>query len=536
MKSTCITPFIAAMLIALATVVMADEPRVGGAASGGQISFKLEKPGRVSLAVYDQRGRQVRSLLHGEQRAAGEYSLNWDGLDREGRAVEPGGYAARLLVTPGFTAKFVTAVGINPGIKFDDPAYERSGRQWAGSHDGVRALAIDTDGLYVAAGTPEFVPLLLKQSGDGAQRMWEREHFQPAQGAISLALAHGRLVFLQENGKAMLVDPASGRETGRWDLKHESVHRDESKYYGSGDKVYDQSTLDIAGHGESLVISHNRQNVLRWLNDKGQTTAELPVPAPRGVTVAADGRVWVISEDKVLEVARDGVKKTVVSMLTAARRLCFDAQKNELLVVEAAPVEQVKRYSLDGQLRTTYGRLGGRQDGLYVATDFRGVSSIVPDGRGGFYVAEGHGAPRRVAHFDAAGRVAHEWFGPCGFFTRPAVDPQDPCKIWYTTDNGYMVLATVDYDAGSWTVSETYHVAGMASGLFPPELGSYTQGLGVRYHEGSRFLVFGTSPPNIARHESGRLVPLVAGDQGTPAVARAAVLARIDPPKAAGYL
>jgi hypothetical protein len=500
------------------------------------VPYTLEQPGRVSAAVYDAHGKMLRPLLYGEQQAAGKHSLSWDGLDRDGRPVEPGLYTARLLQTPGFTAKFVTAVGINPGMKLDDPAYQRSGRQWAGTHDGVRALAMDADGLYVGGGTAEFVPLLLKQSWDGTQRMWERQQFQPAQGAISIALAHGHLVFLQENGRAMLVDPATGRETGRWDLKHESVDRDESKYFGSGDKVYDQGTIDIAGHGETLVISHHRQNVVRWIDEKGQTTAELQVPAPRGLAVAADGRVWVISEDKVLELARAGVKKTVVSKLTAPLRLCFDAQRNDLLVVEAAPAEQVKRYSLDGQLRATYGRLGGRQDGPYVAADFRGVSSIVPDGRGGFYVAENSGAPRRVAHFDAEGRVAHEWYGPCSFFTRPAVDPQDPRKVWYALEAGSMVLATIDYAVGTWTVSETYHVPGMAQGLFPPGLGSYTQGLGVRYHEGRRYLVFGTSPPNIALHENGKLLPVVAGDQGAPAVARAAALAGIDPPKAAGYL
>ncbi len=99
-------------------------------------------------------------------------------------------------------------------MKLDDPAYERTGRQWAGSHDGVRALAVDSDGLYVGGGHSRVCAQLLKQSWDGTQRMWERQHFEPAQGAISMAIAHGRLVFLQENGKAMLVDTATGPKPG----------------------------------------------------------------------------------------------------------------------------------------------------------------------------------------------------------------------------------------------------------------------------------------------------------------------------------
>ncbi len=93
-------------------------------------------------------------------------------------------------------------------------------------------------------------------------------------------------------------------------MKHESIPRDPNAYFGSGDKVYDQSTIDMAGVSETLVVSHHRQNLLRWLDAKGQTIAELSVPAPRGVTVAPDGRIWVLSEGQVLEVARDGVKKT----------------------------------------------------------------------------------------------------------------------------------------------------------------------------------------------------------------------------------
>ncbi len=48
--------------------------------------------------------------------------------------------------------------------------------------------------------------------------------------------------------------------------------------------------------------------------------------------------------------------------------------------------------------------------------------------------------------------------------------------------------------------------------------------------------MFGTSPPNIALHENGQLVPVVAGEQGAEAVARATKLVGVDSPKAAGFL
>ena len=73
----------AGMLVALATVVMADERRT----SDMPISFAIEKPGQVSTAGYDSQGRLLRELLHAVPMAAGKQSVIWDGLDRDGKTV-----------------------------------------------------------------------------------------------------------------------------------------------------------------------------------------------------------------------------------------------------------------------------------------------------------------------------------------------------------------------------------------------------------------------------------------------------------------
>ena len=50
---------------------------------------------RVKLTVYDLRGRTVASLVDREQ-GGGVYSVNWDGLDRQGRRAASGVYFYRL--------------------------------------------------------------------------------------------------------------------------------------------------------------------------------------------------------------------------------------------------------------------------------------------------------------------------------------------------------------------------------------------------------------------------------------------------------
>ena len=71
--------------------------------SGGtDLAFAIERGGRVRVAVFDVRGRRVRSLLD-ESLGPGARQMHWDGNDEEGRAVPSGMYLIRLD-HPGGTA------------------------------------------------------------------------------------------------------------------------------------------------------------------------------------------------------------------------------------------------------------------------------------------------------------------------------------------------------------------------------------------------------------------------------------------------
>ncbi len=59
------------------------------------IAFSLEEQGAVQLAVFDLRGRLVRSLVHGVL-PAGAHEIIWDGTDEGGRSVASGTYFARF--------------------------------------------------------------------------------------------------------------------------------------------------------------------------------------------------------------------------------------------------------------------------------------------------------------------------------------------------------------------------------------------------------------------------------------------------------
>ncbi len=60
------------------------------------IQFELEKPERVNLAIYNILGQRVRTMLAGEEFAAGPYTFLWDGKDDRGSPVSSGMYVYKL--------------------------------------------------------------------------------------------------------------------------------------------------------------------------------------------------------------------------------------------------------------------------------------------------------------------------------------------------------------------------------------------------------------------------------------------------------
>lgn len=61
------------------------------------VSYDLGEGQPVRLTIFDLSGRQVRTLIRGNQ-VAGHYELSWDGTDQEGNPVSAGVYLTRLQV------------------------------------------------------------------------------------------------------------------------------------------------------------------------------------------------------------------------------------------------------------------------------------------------------------------------------------------------------------------------------------------------------------------------------------------------------
>jgi hypothetical protein len=64
---------------------------------GARFTYQLAESGPVRLVIYDLAGRPVRSWGEVDQPAGG-YSVEWDGLDNNGRSLPAGSYVCRLTI------------------------------------------------------------------------------------------------------------------------------------------------------------------------------------------------------------------------------------------------------------------------------------------------------------------------------------------------------------------------------------------------------------------------------------------------------
>ena len=252
-----------------------------------------------------------------------------------------------------------------------------------------------------------------------------------------------------------------------------------------------------------LVFTYEKHDEVRFVwpgIDRVIRTRSVRVAKPKGVAVAPDGRVFVVSGQSVVQVdANDGQAKELVRdpEQRYPTRLAYDQANNDLLVVERGPgVNHVRRYNAsNGSLVAVYGRPAGRTYGLFNPLDWDTILDIAADGQGGFVTVEEF--PRRVAHF--RGRDKHElvnqWFGGMQWGALCALDPADRRSSISSPITSIAHAAKLIIDA-SWALTHLYDLpenfswnVGKEShrGMFPPFGGeSYWS---VRHVGESTFLV-----------------------------------------------
>lgn len=385
-----------------------------------------------------------------------------------------------------------------------------------GSHNAPYGVAVDSSGVYIAANASENIETCtLKLTLDGATRLWgEPIGKYSFDGAQSLAVEGNELFMLGHiNPKSIHVYNATkGGITRNIDVR-----------WDAASDPSDDADMDIKG--SVLVVAYTAKNAIRWYNPAtGALIDTATVKTPAGVSVAADGTVYVSSGSTIYHLTQADHSLVPLSLdlnLSRPGHLDIDHSTGNLLVYQWG-TNQILRLNTSGSVLQTYGVSGGRQLGLYTNTtrkSFAGFSDLCADGAGGFYVTESCAAPRRTAHFNSAGEVTQEWYGGQHWGPHATPDPDDPNVMWVISNWGGIMRVTVDYNANTWKVHSTYEYTGMADGLIDD---SWSEGglCTIYKHNGVKYLVFSTVPTMLKIDEKNwKLIPVTASHviwDGTP--------------------
>lgn len=418
------------------------------AESGSLIEFDAPAAGRTSLAIFDRSsGRLIRTLLSGEALPAGRNEIRWDGLDNQARPVPAGAYQWRVLSAPGFTARYISTIGVNPpGGEQPEPR-----RSWVGDHVGAGIVDVDESGVYVGSPMTEGMMMLAKIGARESRVVWTREQFYQS-GRLTRAATSGSHVFmLHPNGKLRRLNSQTGRVEAEWQIAKQG-----------------EAPVDVDAMGENLAVADQLANRIKWLSvESGKELASVELPSPacvaaidsnaRGGFAAAAGKdIFIIHPDRE--------PRRVASLSGEINAMDYDPMRKELWAVAGG--HQVVRLNERFEVAQTYSDKP-RELGAFDPTRFAGVYDIASDRKGGFYVGEPGRPPRRIAHIARDGSLIDQWFGGMSFYVGGAFDPDDPTRLFGIAPEGFVNVYRIDYAAGKWEIEAAYATGRLGDSMFP---------------------------------------------------------------------
>ena len=451
----------------------------------------------ISAAIFDTAGTLVRTLAPVKLEAprTSSVELDWDGLDDDGRPLQPGRYTVKYLSRGAIGQRLVTTL-MNAG----NPSWrtENGTGSWGGEHGNPIAIASDKDQVYLgwelseAGSSVLAVDPTLPSSGVAkriAAKHWGAPSVLEVGVSVSALASDAQHVFVGQDGRRF-ADRANKAATNiaAVVLWNAATGRPEnfpfgqrtlviSRWQGSG-----RNLTAIAVKGNSLYAARNRENVVtRFDWTTGRETASYNVRSPTGIALTSSGDLLVLSESNLVRIGPDGKQDVVVGGLVSPSSIALTSD-GRICVAEQGASMQVRIFDAHGKPLGSIGRKGGRPtQGLFDPEGMLNPASISVDSHDNLWVAENDATPPRISAWTLEGRLVADLLGPGHYATMGGADPLDPRFV-----NSQDTLFEVNYDTGTWKLLST---------LIHPRTGGRSvttdtfRNLDVRHVGGRRYLV-----------------------------------------------
>ncbi|MBI3991008.1 MAG: hypothetical protein HY350_02550, partial [Candidatus Omnitrophica bacterium] len=330
--------FLCSALILGGIVSIASAEPITPVFTGVKIEYGVKTPGNVSIGIYDNKGRLMRTLQSGKKTESGTCQIEWDGKDDLAKPLPSGDYTYKGLISNvGWEYQMMMGNSGKPPYLTTD----RTGA-WGGVHGNIKDTVMDVDGKYVYLlwAHEEGTPALLKidpKGETGKFKIWGA-HQNWAWGFCQAVATDGEYVYVATNDSGL--PPSSfgeGKKIARgliWRVRADTG--DYAMYQGGSDgglikvseiqveslpietpvwEMYaDRTKARSEGFRKNLFgIAVDKSNIycsLRVENkvvilDKtnGNRVQEIVVQEPAGLAIAPNRNIYVISTNKLLEMS-----------------------------------------------------------------------------------------------------------------------------------------------------------------------------------------------------------------------------------------